>query len=344
VVGRNEEGMMDDKFLNEFRETPRPAFVESLREKLRLQSETDRTSKRFRNWQRWAPLLALPGLLAVLAAMLAFPSLRVAAQHFLDLFRVQRFVAVSIDPTRLRQLQQLKDGRIDVENLLSRNTQVLKEPGAAKLVEDPKTAGQIAGILVRLPTDLPLGVTQAEIRVQGEGSVRFTADTVRLQELLDLLEITDVQVPQQLNGATVTVSVPPAVRTRYTKGTREIMLIQSRSPEITLPQGVFLPELIKIFLRVAGLTPEEAHRLAYSIDWHGTLLIPVPANAASFQEVNVRGNSGLLIESTGGVSNFTNGRKTHRRSSILLWSEEGIIYSLSGETRSQDLLEMASSL
>ena len=335
---------MDDKFLYEFRKAPRPAFAESLREKLRLQSQADLIHNRSRNWQRWTPLLVFSGSFAVLTVMLAFPTLRVGAQHFLDLFRVQRFVAVSIDSTRLRQLQQLKNGKIDVEALLSKNTEVLKEPGAAKAVDDPKTAGQIAGISVRLPMDLPLGVTQAEIRVQGEGSVRFTADTIKLQQLLDLLEITDVQIPQQLNGATLTVNVPPAVRTRYTKGSREIMLTQSRSPEITLPPGVFLPEIVKIFLRVAGLTSEEAHRLAYSIDWHGTLLVPVPANAASFQEVNIHGNNGLLIESTGGMPDSTDGRKTHRRGSILLWSEEGILYSLSGDTRNQDLLEMANSL
>ncbi len=335
---------MDDKFLYEFRKAPRSAFAQSLREKLRLQSQADLTPKQSRNWQRWAPLLVFPGFLAVITVMLAFPSLRVAAQHFLDLFRVQRFVAVSIDSTRLRQLQQLKNGKIDFEALLSKNTQVLKEPGAAKPVEDPKTAGQIAGISVHLPTDLPLGVMQAEIRVQGEGSVRFTADTIKLQQLLDFLEITDVQIPQQLNGAVLTVNIPPAVRTRYTKGTKEIMLTQSRSPEINLPPGVFLPEIVKIFLRVAGLTPEEAHRLAYSIDWHGTLLVPVPANAASFQEVNIRGNNGLLIESTGGMADSTDSPKVRRRGSILLWSEEGILYSLSGDTRNQDLLEMANSL
>src|SRR5262249_38434547 len=260
---------MDDKFLYEFREAPRPAFAESLRKKLRLQPETelvhDQPPSR---WRRWASILSLPGILAVLAVMLAFPSARVVAQHFLDLFRVQRFVAVSIDSTRLKQLQQIKDS-IDVETLLSRNTQVLKEPGTPRPIDDPKTAGQIAGILVRLPIDLPLGVSQADIRVQGEGSVRFTADTIKLQELLDFLGITDVQVPQQLNGATVTVNVSPTVKTRYTRGSREITLTQSRSPEIILPPGVFLPEIVGIFLRVAGLTPEEAHRLAYSMDWHG---------------------------------------------------------------------------
>jgi Domain of unknown function (DUF4367) len=332
---------MDDKFLYEFREAPRPAFAESLRKKLSLQPEAERAADQLSHWRRWAPILSLPGILAV---MLAFPSLRVAAQHFLDLFRVQRFVAVSIDSTRLKQLQQLKDGSIDIETVLSRNTQVLKEPGAPKLIDDPKTAGQIAGILVRLPIDLPLGVSQADIRVQGEGSVRFTADTIKLQELLDFLGITDVQVPQQLNGATVTVNVSPTVKTRYTKGSREITLTQSRSPEIILPPGVFLPEIVEIFLRVAGLTSEEGHRLAYSMDWHGTLLVPVPANAASFQEVNIRGNTGLLIESSGGIPGSTNNSKAPRRGAILLWSEEGIVYSLSGEARKQDLLELANSM
>src|SRR5215831_7109055 len=79
---KDEEGIMDDKFLYEFREAPRPAFAESLRKKLRLQPETERAPDQPSHWRRWAPILSLPGILAVLAVMLAFPSARVAAQHF----------------------------------------------------------------------------------------------------------------------------------------------------------------------------------------------------------------------------------------------------------------------
>ena len=326
---------MDDKFLYEFREAPRPEFAKSLLDRLNEQPASGPAQARplFSSWR--APVLAPLSVLVVSAILLTFPSVRTAAQHFLDLFRIQRFAAVSIDPARLQQLEQLKDSKIDFQALLSRNIQVLKEPGKPKIVDDPRAAEQMAGIPVRLPNSLPNGITQAEIRVQDGGSVRFIADTAKLQELLDLLGIMDVQAPQQLNGTTVTVNTPPVVSALFTKGKTEIMLMQSRSPEITLPQGVYLPQIVEIFLRIAGLSPDEAQKFAYSIDWHSTLLVPVPADAASFHEVDVRGNTGLLIEAD---------NRRGPNPSVLLWSEDGIVYALSGGIRSFELLEMANSL
>ena len=334
---------MDEHFLSKFREAPRPEFSEALWGKLHQQTPAE--SAPGRRWASWrAPALAVVSVLVVLAGLLSFPSLRAAAQHFLDLFRVQRFVAVSIDPARIQQLEQLKEGKIDVKALLGGSTQVLKEPGEPQTVDDAIDAGEKAGIHVSLPKTLPEGMTQTEIRVQGEGAARFTADTVKLQQLLEILDIRDLQVPEQLNGAIVTVHVPPAVVVRYTKGKAAVRLLQSRSPEMTLPLGVNLPQIVEIGLRIAGLTASEAQRFAYSVDWHSTLLVPVPANAASFREVSVRGTNGLLIETQGKGAPAKPGRPDFERGSILLWSENDMVYALSGEIRSLDLVQMANSL
>ena len=51
--------------------------------------------------------------------------------------------------------------------------------------------------------------------VVGEGALEFTADTSLLQDILDALDLRDVLVPQQLNGAVVKVHMPPRVITKY---------------------------------------------------------------------------------------------------------------------------------
>jgi|SRR5436309_808077 len=334
---------MDEHFLSKFREAPRPEFAETLWQKLHQQTTTESAPGRRQPLWR-TPVLAVLSVLVVLAVLLSFPSVRVAAQQFLDLFRVQRFVAVSVDPGRIEQLEQLKEGKIDVKALLSGSTQILKDPGEPQIVDDAVAAGERAGIHVSLPKTLPEGMTQAEIRVQGEGAARFTADTVKLQQLLEVLDIRDLQVPEQLNGAIVTVHVPPAVVIRYTKGKVGARLLQSRSPEMTLPLGVDLPQIVEIGLRIAGLKPSQAQQFAYSIDWHSTLLVPVPANAASFREVSVRGTTGLLIETQGKHRPPTQNGPDFERGSILLWSENDMVYALSGEIRSFDLVQMANSL
>src|SRR4051812_4549586 len=130
---------MDEDFLSKFRETPRAEYANTLWERLQRQASSDLTHGRSRLRSPIAVLVSV-SLLAMFGVLLSFPSVRAAAQQFLDLFRVQRFVAISIDPTRLEQLKQLKEGTMDVEALLSRSTQVFKKPGEPQVVDNPVAA------------------------------------------------------------------------------------------------------------------------------------------------------------------------------------------------------------
>jgi hypothetical protein len=334
---------MDDQFLQEFRKDPRPELIESLQLKLKQQPLMEERLSR-RSWRWLVPTCAAIAATATFVVLLSFPSVRAKAQQFLDLFRVQRFVAVSISPARLEQISQLKDGKIDLKTLLSQSIQVVKEPAKPQPVDSPALAAQMAGIEVRLPAWLPNGVVQGQIRVEDSGAFRFVANTKLLQDVLDGLGITDLLVPQQLNGATVTVSLPRIVLTGYSRGVARATLLQAANPEITLPLGVHLPELVEICLRIAGLSMDEARRFAYSVDWRSTFLVPVPAQVASFREVNVRGAKGLLIEAENRRNPAASRHRGPERGSMLLWSEGDKVYCLSGTIRSVDLLQMANAV
>ena len=114
---------MDDQFLYDFRENPSPEFADRLRRKLNAQTASElRTHSPI--WRRPA-VVALSAAAAVLIA-LSFPAVRTVAQQFLDLFRVQRFVAVSADPERLKQVARIANEGFDVKSLLSRNVRVIE--------------------------------------------------------------------------------------------------------------------------------------------------------------------------------------------------------------------------
>ena len=196
-----------------------------------------------------------------------------------------------------------------MKSLLSRNVKIVKEPQPPQSVDSVEAAEQLTGLTVQLPTVLPGEVVQKEIVVVGEGALEFTADTALLQEMLDALDLRDVLVPQQLNGAVVKVRMPPRWITSYLRaGISRATLLQAASPEISLPPGVHLPEIAEIALRILGMSLDEARQYAYSIDWHGTLLVPVPADVASFREVEVETSQGLLIEASGERSFGPSGR------------------------------------
>jgi len=333
---------MDDQFLYDLREDPSPEFAEKLRRKLSEQLASAQMS-RLPIWRK--PAAVALAVAAVFLISLSFPAVRAVAQQFLDLFRVQRFVAVSADPERLKQIQRIANEGFDLKSLLSRNVKVVKEPGQLQLVESVAAAEQLSGLTVQLPATLPNEMVQEQMAVGGEGALEFTADTTLLQEVLDALDLRDVLVPQQLNGAVVKVRMPPRVITNYRRaGMARATLLQAASPEISLPQGVHLPEIAEIALRILGMSLDEARQYAYSIDWHGTLLVPVPADVASFREVEVGTSQGLLIEVSGQRSFGPSGGARGEQGSMVLWSDGGKVFSLSGTINKRDLLQMASAI
>jgi hypothetical protein len=325
---------MDDRFLKDARQEPRPEFAAALRAKLQQQ---DLEAEEERAGIRWLPMLSAAAVVLAVVAFAVFPSVRASAQAFLDLFRVRNFAAVSVDPERLRQLD---DGTVDLKGLLSDHLETLQEPGPPREFETPEAAGAAAGISLLQPTQLPTGFVRDSIGMRGPGAARLTVDVARLRDVMTTLGIHDIQIPDHLDGAKLEVHVPAAVGMHYRGERREVVFLQARSPEMSLPPGVDLAQVGEIGLRIAGLEPAEAKRFARSIDWHGTLLVPVPADASSFSEVTVRGSKALLV-STSGERSRANGQ---RAGSVLMWAEGDKVYALMGNLTTVDLVQMANSV
>lgn len=331
---------MDD-FLTPFRRQPRAEFAARLYERINEPLSTESSTHTRPALVRWSPVLVSVGALALLILVFTFPPAQAAAQGFLDLFRVKRFTAVTIDPARM---EQIRSSNIDFESLVGSSVQKVKDPGQPPRAADAEEASRLAGFHVRTPSALPSGAHLSQIYVQGEGIVRVTADTAKLQSLLDLLQIKDVKAPQQLNGKTVTLRKPPTVVMNYSTGREPLSFIQARSPEVELPAGVNLSELGEIGLRIVGLNASEAHQFAQRIDWHTTMLVPVPANAASFREVDLRNAKALLITTGGTGGSSVRADNGARQSSLLLWSEGEMVYALEGGPVGPELIDFANSL
>ena len=323
---------MDEHFMKGLRKAPDPEFARRLRDRL----GTTEPSAEERHGARWAPLLAPALLVAAIASVIFFPSVRASAQAFLDLFRIRSFTAVSVSPERIRQLQ---DGKLDLEGLLGNRVETVREPGPRQTVATAAAAGVAAGIDVKVPGTLPAGLQPDSVSWRGPGEVRVTADVQRLRGLLQALDIQDVAIPMAIDGQKIDIKVPAVVEQRFSKGSRSVQLLQAKSPEVALPAGVDLAALGEIGLRILGLERAEAQRLSQSIDWGSTMLIPVPGNAASFQQVDVSGQSGLLVTAKG---ERKDGRP--REGMIVLWSRGDRVYALAGNISKIDLLQMANSL
>lgn len=330
---------MDEQFLTRFRKEPSPQFAKSLYERIDKPMNTNPVRNLL--W-RWRPALVGVSAAVLLLLLFSFPATQALAQEFLNLFRVKRFSVITLDPARI---EQLRNKQLSLEGLISDKVQVIKDPGEPQTVVSVAAAAQVTGLTVRAPSWLPDGAKLIETRVQGAGSVRLTADVTKLQAALDALDIKDVKAPAALNGAQITLNKPPMVMMRYS-GRDPITFFQAKSPEVELPKDVKVSDLALIGLRIVGLSSQEAQQFAKTIDWNTTMLVPIPANAASFREVSVRGVKGLLITTGGtGASSARFGpTDSPRQQSLLLWAENDMVYAMQGGPIGDDIVQMANSL
>ena len=325
---------MDEQTLYCLRRPPPEDFKRTLRASL-LQQKAQAAAGPPRLMRLAAAIVAC----LALAGAFAVPSVRAAATAFLDMFRVVHFAALPVDSG---SLQQLRDSGLDLRGLLSDQVQVLEKAGPPTSYATPAAAGAAAGFHVELPSWMPVGwnTEASAVWVTGPSSARITANTARLAQILASLNINDVAVPQGIDGRTATVRTSPAVRVIWRHEQQSVELVESPSPQVDFPSGTDLPALAEIGLRIMGLSRNDAYRFAQSIDWRSTLVVPIPANLASFRQVTVQGASGLLLERV----RASGGAQHGKAGAIVMWSDGSRVFALSGNLGADQLLEMAQTL
>jgi hypothetical protein len=318
---------MEDAMLNALRHEPSPEFAEQLRARLRSQ---DAAVPPLAHRSPLRTVAASAAAVILLGGVLSVPAVRASAASFLALFRVSNFVAVEVDSSRL---DTLKAQQLDIKSLVGENVQVVQDPGPAMAVVSIEQAAAAAGYDVKVPGWLPRDARIIEISVSGEGVARITANATRLEQVMDALGITDLRVPDGLNGQIMTVRVPRGVIVRYEHGPRRTRFFQAPSPEVTMPQGVELAALGEIGLRILGLSAADAREFSRVIDWNSTLIVPLPSGVRSMKRVEISGNPGIAVEYTDSA-----------RTNMVLWSGGGRVFGIVSLQEMSQVLEMANSV
>jgi hypothetical protein len=317
--------------LDALRRPPDPAFAERLRARLRQQPMTSSRHGR-------RPLAKLAAGLAVAAGIgfaLTLPMVRARASSFLALFREVNFVAVPVSSGDVQRVNGL-----DLEHLIGDRVQVV-EQNSPVAVTSREQASRAAGFTMLLPTALPDGTVQTAMTVGGRNVARITADTTRLRQVVEALGLSDVRVPDELDGEAAMITVSPMVVTEYAQGDRKAVFVQGPMPEVLMPAGVDLAQVGEIGLRVLGMPATEARDFAKSVDWRSTFLVPVPPMATRFRQVLVGADRGVEIEGPL-VDPETKVEKGNWN--LLLWSRGGRVYGIRSTMRLGDVMAMANSL
>lgn len=331
---------MSDDFLHGLREEPRAEFATRLARRLDAIG-AEAHERPAHPLVRLRLALATGSAIALLAAGLTLPAVRAAAREFLDLFRVQRVAAVPVDVERL---SRLSDQGVDLKAIVGSQVDTIEPPVAPESVAGPEAAAALAGVAVKLPAQLPKGAALAGVSVARPGAFRVRFDVSKLRSLAAALGAEGAEVKDAWQGAVLEVHAPPVVTLRYTRGESDFLLMQSRGPEVALPDPIELEELGALGLQLAGMSVAEARIFAERIDWRSTLLLPIPAQGGSFREVEVQGRRGVLVTSREPVRQADGTTRPGRWRSVLLWADEDRVYAIAGPGHGVEILEMAQSL
>jgi len=101
------------------------------------------------------------------------------------------------------------------------------------------------------------------------------------------------------------------------------------------PPGLDVAGIGQAFLQVMGMTPEEAASFASNVDWTTTLVIPIPRYGTHYQDVQVDGVSGTLIQQ---------GPTDYAGEYLLVWVKDGVLYALTGPGTADEALQIGNSL
>ena len=320
----------NEAWLHALEGEPTARFRSELRERLRAQDPAAAPDAR-RHWTRRA--LVAAAAVVVLGVVMSAPGLRASVARFVSMFRVINVVAVPVDANHI---DRLKATDLQIGNLIGEHVQMIVDPGAPVNVASLEEAAGAAGMTLATPGWLPDNTQIIETAVMGERMMRITASSERLQQVMDALGINDLSAPAGLDGQMVDVRVPPVVMIRYDhQNNRRSRLFQARTPELALPNGIDLPALGEIGLRILGLPPTEARQFADAIDWHSTLVVPVPPNATSFQHIDVAGHRGVLIQHQ---------PKDQSPTTTIVWSTPERVFALVSIQHVAEVTAMASSV
>jgi anti-sigma factor RsiW len=299
-------------------EAPRPA-AQALAEVQRRITPRPVSAGRFAFFARHRTAFAALMFVGLIAVTLLSPAVRAAASDFLGLFRVQKFAAVSISPQQLALLEEVAGS-----GLYPGEIEMIDPPGEPQSVDSLEQAQTWFDRSIRVPNGLgePFGIF-----VTDGGRGRLIINVENARRLLRAAGVDPALIPDTLDGQAVDVTIYPAVSQQWD----DVVLVQSPSPLVAYPDDVDVVALGEALLQFLGLNESQARRLASSIDWTNTLLLPIPENVATFNEVRADGSPALLLSSLDG------------RQVGLLWQKEGVVYALSGSS-GEELIEIANSL
>lgn len=348
---------------------PEPPVVDAGRARRRLAGMIESTDSNQRDsgetfvnslWNSRAArgAVAMLALVLLTTAFVATP-MRSLADGLFNRFEVQKFEAITVgmDDVSGLQITLLLGGmNADHERLLSAAADLAEvettfdqeNPENSLSPLDSYDAAREAFGPFQAPTDLPAGFDDTpEMAMTQAGSASVTVNTASANTIVEELNLPIESLPNatEMPEMVFGIDIPSALLMHF-KGSDDghLAIAQLESPTLTTPEGLDMDALRDDVLSMPGLSADLVDQLKAVDDWHNTLIVPVPEGAET-RDVTIAGEAGLLIEAGAfDGSQWGIDFQIEGDASVVMWSEDGVLYLVAGTLDGDTLVDVAESL
>ncbi|WP_453995821.1 DUF4367 domain-containing protein [Bacillus nitroreducens] len=257
---------------------------------------------------------------------LSIPQVQAGASHFLSLFRVNQIEMVKLTQSDIQEIEnwlhENKEGSLDLKGVGKLNMSGITDgPTYFETSESAKEAGY------HVPT---LEEYEAEgVNVIPASTITFTLHVEKANQLLTQLG-SKHQFEASLNEKPFSVTTYDTIKTDFVKEGNYLSYMQTKSPEINVPNGVSVAELKATLLSLPFL-PENVKTQFAGIDHiENTLPIPVvETEGTKIREIRLGKAQGIVVE--------------REQESSIVWQENGNFHVLvsHGKMTADELIQLS---
>jgi len=267
---------------------------------------------------------------AILAvAIINGQTVNAAISKTLSIFRAQDLKGVTVTLDDIQQIQsKLSSGQGEV-NLEKMGN--IKVQGGQKKVSSKEDVKNVTDVKVAFPS--VLDVVVPSVNVVEPTAIEFTLNVENVNEIMKSYGATKL-LPANIDGKTFKIDFASQVTINYSINNKPITIFETKSPEITVPDDVDIDAVYDAVVEMPIIPQRLQSQLKSMKDWKSTLYIPVIESEMT--EVNINGAKGYMSKDYG--------NSEENSESAVIWYDKGIIYVVSGQVDSEELLKIAKSV
>lgn len=267
---------------------------------------------------------------AILAvAIINGKTVNAAISKTLSIFRAQDLKGVTVTLDDIQQIQSklsTGQGEINLEKMGN-----IKVQGGQKKVSSKEDVKNVTDVKVAFPSVLD-GVVPS-VNVVEPTAIEFTLNVENVNEIMKSYGATKL-LPANIDGKTFKIDFASQVTMNYSINNKPITIMETKSPEITVPDDADIDAVYDAVVEMPIIPQRLQSQLKSMKDWKSTLYIPVIES--EMIEVNINGAKGYMSKDYGDSE--------ENSESAVIWYDKGIIYVVSGEVDSEELLKIAKSV